>query len=315
MKDRALVRSATIQTAGTCTITADQAGNANYTAAPQVTATITITVSAKVYYIHADHLGTPRAITTSDAANKKVWEWRNDDPFGANLPNEDPANTGTNFKYNNRFPGQYYDPETGSFYNYFRDYDPATGRYIQSDPIGLAGGISTYGYVGGSPLTDVDPLGLAACTVLFPDYPIEYASGRTSTLLGGHGGVLSYDAQGSTRYYEFGRYDPSNPKVIGEKRPQSEGNIRRIAMPNLVIDPKTGQPTPSSLEALRKALSERAGHETKTKLTCDKDADEKKVNKYAEDFANDKNRPPYSPWPWSSNQCRDFANRAFGAGK
>ncbi len=156
--------------AGTCTITADQAGNANYTAAPQVTATITITVPAKVYYIHADHLGTPRAITTSDAANKKVWEWRNDDPFGANLPNEDPANTGTNFKYNNRFPGQYYDQETGTHYNYFRDYDPATGRYIQSDPIGLRDGINTYAYVGGHPLSSIDPLGwLEICKKIIED--------------------------------------------------------------------------------------------------------------------------------------------------
>ena len=120
-------------------------------------AAMTTTVLDRCY---PDHLGTPRAITTSDATNTKVWEWKNDDPFGNNAPNEDPSTTGTAFKYNNRFPGQYFDQETNTSYNYFRDYDPSIGRYIQSDPIGLKGGISTFSYVNAKPLLQIDRLGL-----------------------------------------------------------------------------------------------------------------------------------------------------------
>ncbi|NHQ87865.1 hypothetical protein HA050_17285 [Iodobacter sp. HSC-16F04] len=115
--------------------------------------------SANISYIWADHLGTPRQIT--DPASKQIlWRW-DGEPFGNSLADEDPSKTGKKFSYNLRFPGQYFDKETGKHYNYFRDYDPATGRYIQSDPIGLAGGINTYGYVGGNPLNAIDPNGLA----------------------------------------------------------------------------------------------------------------------------------------------------------
>ena len=63
-----------------------------------------------VFYVWADHLGTPRQIT--DTTNVSRWEWPHNDPFGNNLPNENPAGVGV-FSYNLRFPGQYFDGEPG----------------------------------------------------------------------------------------------------------------------------------------------------------------------------------------------------------
>ena len=119
-------------------------------------AAVTVTVTGKpvqAYYIYADHLNTPRQV--ADQNNQVVWQWNQNDPFGNNVPI---ANNG--FEYNLRLPGQYFDKETSLHYNTFRDYDPGTGRYVQSDPIGLDGGINTYSYVNGNPLTYTDPLGL-----------------------------------------------------------------------------------------------------------------------------------------------------------
>jgi RHS repeat-associated protein len=90
-----------------------------------------------------------------------VWQWDNSDPFGNNLPNENPAGQGA-FNFNLRFAGQYFDRETNTHYNINRDYDPSIGRYIESDPIGLAGGINTFGYANQNPLSFSDPFGLAS---------------------------------------------------------------------------------------------------------------------------------------------------------
>jgi RHS repeat-associated protein len=110
-----------------------------------------------VYFIQTDQLDTPRQIV--DANNNVVWQWENSDPFGVTPPNSNPSGQGT-FTYNPRFPGQYFDRETNLHYNYFRDYDPQTGRYVESDPVGLKGGPNTYAYVGGDPIFWADPSGL-----------------------------------------------------------------------------------------------------------------------------------------------------------
>ena len=113
--------------------------------------------NAQLYFIHTDHLNTPRLITNT--VGLPVWRWDNDDPYGNNAPNENPAGAGQ-FTCNLRLPGQYFDAELNTHYNYFRDYDPLTGRYLQSDPIGLQGGINPYLYANANPLSYTDPLGL-----------------------------------------------------------------------------------------------------------------------------------------------------------
>lgn len=112
-----------------------------------------------LYFIHTDHLDTPRLIANQTPAT--VWRWDNDDPFGGNMANANPSGLGA-FEFNLRFPGQYFDKETNQHYNYFRDYSPEIGRYVESDPIGLTGGINAYAYVDASPIGYIDPLGLQA---------------------------------------------------------------------------------------------------------------------------------------------------------
>lgn len=104
----------------------------------------------ELYFVHTDHLGTPQVVT--DASQATVWEGRQT-PFGETeiITNQ--------IEMNVRFPGQYYDQESGLSYNYFRDYDSGLGRYVQSDPIGLDGGSNTYGYVYQNPFIYSDPTG------------------------------------------------------------------------------------------------------------------------------------------------------------
>ncbi|MCG7950390.1 MAG: RHS domain-containing protein, partial [Candidatus Thiodiazotropha endolucinida] len=103
------------------------------------------------YAIHTDHLGAPRAVTDED--QQTIWS-ADYSPFGL-IRIEQQAIT-----LNLRLPGQYEDQETNTYYNYHRDYDPNTGRYLTSDPIGLKGGLNTYAYALSNPVQYFDPYGL-----------------------------------------------------------------------------------------------------------------------------------------------------------
>ena len=110
------------------------------------------------YYVHADWRNAPRQL--DNGQQQAVWAW-DPAPFGDRAPNSNPQNLGTSFTWNARFPGQYWDDESRLLYNYQRTYDPAIGRYLESDPIGLNGGINTYAYADGNPISVIDPNGLA----------------------------------------------------------------------------------------------------------------------------------------------------------
>jgi RHS repeat-associated protein len=133
--------------------------------------TITVTgvtqppAEPKAYFIHVDHLNTPRLI--ADEQQRVVWRWDQAEPFGNNVPDENPSGLGA-FEFPMRFPGQYFDKETNLHYNYFRDYDASIGRYIASDLIGLAGGLNTYEYGLAAPLTKIDSNGLAVTVYCRP---------------------------------------------------------------------------------------------------------------------------------------------------
>ena len=146
----------------------------------------------EVAYIQPDHLGTPRVVI-DPVRNLSIWEWSSkSEVFGNQSPNGDPDGDGVAFELALRFPGQQATDASGLFYNYQREYDPAVGRYSQSDPIGLEGGISTFAYAAGNPTVYTDPLGLCTCGLpsasrfmqIYPDYD-NFRGDEAWELIGG----------------------------------------------------------------------------------------------------------------------------------
>ncbi len=162
----------------------------------------------EIYYVYADQINRPWSV--SDTANQLRWRW-NTEPFGSSVASRNPAGLGT-FAYNLRFPGQYFDQITRTHYNYYRDYSPDIGRYLESDPIGLRGGINTYAYVGGNPLNWRDPLGLYTEIIAWDPVGVG-----TSSF-----GHLSANINGINYSFARGGWDKTFPSAADYAQRQTE---------------------------------------------------------------------------------------------
>lgn len=175
-------------------------------------ATTQVQDASGTYYAHADNLSAPRILTNS--SGQIVWSAKYQ-AFGATII------SAPTIVFNQRFPGQYFDVESADYYNFQRTYSPALGRYHQRDPIGLAGGANPYAYVGGNPISNIDPLGLWTRQIGI-SITLDLGGPLTFNVSGG----IAWDGHGNVApYVEGGGGASTSPDAsIGLALHQSNGD-------------------------------------------------------------------------------------------
>ncbi len=217
----------------------------------------------QLLYLHTDHLNTPRMAT--DAVQKIIWRW-DSDAFGQVAPNEDPDNDKVRVVVNLRFPGQIKGIEAPYYYNYYRDYDPDTGRYLESDPIGLEGGLNTYAYVQNNPLMLIDPDGLKPCP------PGMAPPGVPCHLDDGDGTGSGHPNEGRCATAECAAGIPPNPNYSDE----AACKIKCNTLVGLICGPVAGATTETGPGAVGVFLACRAAVYGGCAKACEEDKECKK---------------------------------------
>jgi len=245
-----------------------------------------------LYYLYNDYLGTPQKATNE--AGTVVWD-ASVRPFG-----RAEVSSGV-IVQNLRFPGQYYDEESGLHYNYQRTYHPGLGRYLEPDPLGQHDSANVYPYALNNPVNFVDPLGQDAIAIVFPDYRIATPAGRVGGL--GHAGILLIDPKtGLTKYYEYGRYDALG---LGEVRNKSVPNVNSC---------EAEAPSGKSLQKVLGAISRQSGHGGRIKGAYVRDDNFEAMNKYAQQRMAENSNPERVPYGIISNNCGTFMKDVLDAG-
>lgn len=249
-----------------------------------------------VVYYHTDALGTPVAMTNSSGT---VIERREFEPYGRQLDS-------TPLKDGPGFTGHVTDAATGLVYMQQRYMDPQIGRFLSRDEVTAyekpLTNFNAYAYANSNPYRFTDPDGRDGVPVVFPDYKITVGPFKVPGL--GHAGVLLIDNKsGTTKYYEYGRYDKAGMGVV-----------RNIPVSNVTMG-KDGKPTPQSMQKVLGQISDKAGHGGAVEGAYVKSDNFAAMQNYAEGRMaqnTDQNRESYS---LTSNNCATFATSVINAGE